>query len=328
MLENDPYPVRGLLILGGSPTLSYPNSKIWSSVYEKLDFLVVIDRFMNEEAKWADVILPATTYYENTSYCYYPDSIRLREKIIEPVEGARNDVFILQGIAERLGFGHHFPKNDEELLEMAFKDDKDTLKGIMENPYGIKRQEPETRYKKYRTGHLRKDGQKGFLTPTGKFEIKSTILEKYGYDGLPVYIDPYELCDKENKYDFLLTTGARSLYRYNSFGPNIKKLTAKEKEVSVAICQWDAGRLNIEDGEKVRVETPFGSMILPARVSNIMNGVLHIPNGGGNSFQVEGWSKYNPNEICGYNFRDEISGYIACKAVPCNILKINKNEEE
>lgn len=324
VLEDNPYPVRGLLTLGGSPVLSYPNKDIWKSVYENLDFLVVIERFMSEESKWADVILPATTYYENTSYCYYPDSIRLREKIIEPVGEARNDVFILQAIAEKLGFGYLFPKNDEELLDMAFKDDKDTLNGIKENIYGIERKEPEIRYRKYETGHLRKDGQKGFPTPTGKFEIKSTLLEKYGQNGLPVYIDPYESGDKEGKFNFLLTTGARSLYRYNSFGPNIKELTVKEKQVSVNISQKDADSFNIKDGEIVRVETPFGSMLLPTKISNIMAGVLHIPSGGGNSFQVEGWRNSNPNEICGYSFRDNISGYIACKAVPCNISKIKE----
>ncbi|TJX14968.1 hypothetical protein E9840_04500 [Tissierella creatinini] len=324
VLEDDPYPVRGLLTLGGSPIISYPNKGMWEAVYEKLDFFVVIERFMNEESKWADVILPATTYYENTSYCYYPDSIRLREKIIEPVGGAKNDIFILQLIADKLDFGHLFPRNDEELLEMAFKDDKDTLKGIRENPYGIKRKEPDNRYRKFETGHLRKDGKKGFPTPTGKFEINSTILEKYGYIGLPVYRDPYKLEDKEGKYEFSLTTGARSVYRYNSFGPNIAELTVREKEVNVEISKLDADRFNIEEGEKLRLETPFGYMILPTKISSIKERVLHIPNGGGNFFQEEGWNNSNPNEICGYDFRDNISGYIACKAIPCNISKIKE----
>lgn len=322
VLENDPYPVRGLLTLGGSPIVSYPNTEIWTRVYEKLDFLAVIERFMTEESKWADVILPATTYYENTSYCYYPDSLRLREKIIEPVGMARNDVFILQLIAEKLGFGHMFPKNDDELLKMAFKDDIDKLKGLKENIYGIKRNVPEIRYKKYETGHLRKDEHKGFPTPTGKFEIKSTILEHYGYDGLPIYKDPYECTDKDVNYKFLLTTGARSQYRYNAFGPNIENLIEKEKEATVSISQNDAKLLNIKNGDKIRIETAFGSMILPARVTDIMDGVIHIPYGGGNSFQAEGWSKKNPNDICGYSFRDDISGFIVCKAVPCNINKI------
>ena len=45
-------------------------------------------------------------------------------------------------------------------------------------------------YKKWEKGLLRQDGQPGFDTPTGKFEIASTILEEHGYDPLPVYTEP------------------------------------------------------------------------------------------------------------------------------------------
>ena len=62
MLNDDPYPVRGLLIAAASPALTYPDKKLWHKVYEKLDFLVVNERFMSEEIMYADVVFPATTY--------------------------------------------------------------------------------------------------------------------------------------------------------------------------------------------------------------------------------------------------------------------------
>lgn len=325
VLDDDPYPVRGLLLLGASPIVSYPHQELWQSVYEHLDCLVVIDRFMTEEAKWADVILPAATYYEYTSYCYYTDGIRLREKIIEPVSEARNDIFILQAIADKMGFGHYFPKNDEELLKTAFQNN-DTLKVMKESPYGIKTEKKEERYRKYETGHLRKDGQKGFPTPTGKFEIRSTLLEKYGYDGLPVYKDPFDLVSEKNIFPFVLTTGARSPFRYNSFGPNIKNLALKDRAAALEISFEDAKSLGLSDNEMVKVETPFAQMILPVRFCNIKAGVVHVPSGGGSSFQSAGWSKINPNEICGYGYRDNVSGFIVCKAVPCRISK-QKNQK-
>lgn len=65
VLEDDPYPVRGLLIVAASPALTYPDKELWHEVYKKLDFLVVNERFMSEDAMYADVIFPATTYYEN-----------------------------------------------------------------------------------------------------------------------------------------------------------------------------------------------------------------------------------------------------------------------
>ena len=71
-------------------------------MYESLEFLAVVDRFMPEEAAWADVVLPAATYYEIESYQVYRNHIRLRHKVIEPVGQARNDSLILAALAERL----------------------------------------------------------------------------------------------------------------------------------------------------------------------------------------------------------------------------------
>ncbi|WP_320966784.1 molybdopterin-containing oxidoreductase family protein, partial [Enterocloster bolteae] len=72
VLHDVPYPVRGLLIRAASPAISYPEQKLWRQVYKKLDFMVVLDRFMTEDAKYADVVLPATTLWENDSFCEYP----------------------------------------------------------------------------------------------------------------------------------------------------------------------------------------------------------------------------------------------------------------
>ena len=47
-------------------------------------------------------------------------------------------------------------------------------------------------YRKWEKGLLREDGKPGFETPTGKFEIASTLLEEYGYDPLPRYVEPTE----------------------------------------------------------------------------------------------------------------------------------------
>ena len=58
---------------------------------------------MTEDAKYADVVLPATTLWENDSFCEYPGGIRLREQIIEPVGEAKADLFIYQQLAEYMG---------------------------------------------------------------------------------------------------------------------------------------------------------------------------------------------------------------------------------
>jgi hypothetical protein len=64
------------------------------------------------------------------------------------------------------------------------------LETLRARPAGVELPGPPQRYRKWELGLLRRDGQPGFETPTGKFEIASTVLAQYGYDPLPVYVEP------------------------------------------------------------------------------------------------------------------------------------------
>ncbi|MFA5347436.1 MAG: molybdopterin-dependent oxidoreductase [Methanoregula sp.] len=320
VIYQKPYAVKSLLLLGASPMLSYPAPELWKEVYKALAILVVIDRFMPEDGRFADVVLPSTTYYENCAYYYYTDDIRLRQRVIPPVGEARNDVYILQSIAEGLGFGDVLPKNDDELLQYAFANHPEQLKILKESTYGFTKEQGEPQLKKYASGKLRRDGQPGFPTASGKLEIASPLLKKYGYDPLPAYVHPYK--EKSQEYPYYLATGARSLYRYNSFGPNIAELGIHDKQATLDISPQDAAKLNLEDGEMVKVTTASGELSLPVRFYPMRTGTVHIPVGGGSSFHSSGWKNSNANTLCDINARDEISGYVVCKSLQCNIEKI------
>ena len=93
---------------------------------------------MTEDAKYADVVLPATRCGKNDSFCEYPGGIRsLREQIIEPVGEAKADLFIYQQLAEYMGRPDAFPKNKEELYGQAFKGRESLLERLKEHPEGI-----------------------------------------------------------------------------------------------------------------------------------------------------------------------------------------------
>ena len=64
VLNDNPYPVRALLLAGGSPVLTFPDSSKWREVYKKLECLIVSDRYMTEDARFADVVFPASTMFE------------------------------------------------------------------------------------------------------------------------------------------------------------------------------------------------------------------------------------------------------------------------
>ena len=121
VLKGTPYKVRSLIILGGSIITSWPNPELWKKTLNALDFLVCIDRQLTADAAYADIVLPATTYYEIESYMIYGPIFRIRERMIEPLGEARNDFFILAELARRLGYGHLYPQNEEELLRYVLK---------------------------------------------------------------------------------------------------------------------------------------------------------------------------------------------------------------
>jgi anaerobic selenocysteine-containing dehydrogenase len=327
VLHGDPYPVRGLLIVGGSPYRSYPDTATWKRIYETLDFMAVVDRFMPEEGAWADVILPATTDYEIDSYQIYRKHIRLRHKVIEPVGLSMNDSLILGAIAERLGYGQAFPRSEKEIIRRAFRKCPGLKKNNGEIPEVMTLHLPERRKKKYESGHLRSDGQPGFPTPTGKFEFASTLLKRYGYDALPVYTDPRP--SKKNGHSTLmLTTGARSRARFNSQYLDRPELAERNRAV-VEINPMDAEAQDIQSREIVAVRTSSGQMLLEAHVTDdICTGTVHVPYGGGERRQIGLWPQANVNSIIPPESKDPISGYPVLKAVMCEVLPIEEKQSD
>lgn len=322
VLNGEPYDVRGLYIAAASPMTTYPDYNLWKEVYNKLDFIAVNERFMSEDARYADVIFPATTYYENESIVGSPMGLVIREKMIEPVGEAKNDIHILKALADRMGFGEVYPgENDEETLRwMANGNDALIKKLKSKEPLSAK---PHI-YKKYEKGILRADGEKGFPTPSGKFEISSSYIEMCGYTGYPIYKDIRDIMElgSVEEYPLVMTTGARSSIRFASFGPNIPEIAKAEPFPTVDISIKDAKEYGIRQGQLTEVKTVFGRKVYRANICEMASGCIHIPFGGGSTYMPKEWHEGNINEICSMNYHDELSGYLLYKSMPCQI-KLN-----
>lgn len=323
VLEGDPYPIRALILCAASPAVTYPDQAMWHRVYEKLDCLIVLERFMTEDAKYADLILPSTTLFENQSVIAIPGGMRMRNRIIPPRGEARSDVFIFQALARQLGHGDELPKDDAELELTMVKGDREYLERLKAAPYGITSW-PERHDRKYASGLLRADGQPGFPTPSGKFEIASTYLEVCGYTGYPEYRDVREVEGMDGlpgEYPFLLTTAARDSYRFSSFGANIPEIARTKPAPTLDISPEDAADLGVGEGDAVRIETKFGHKIYPAHLVPMARGTVHVPYGGGSSYMPQPWRDGNINDICSWDFRDPLSGFLLFKSLPCKLSK-------
>jgi anaerobic selenocysteine-containing dehydrogenase len=326
ILNDDPYPLRGMLIFGSSIITAYPNPDLWRRCFAALDFLLVVDRFLTADALYADVVLPATTLFETESYAIYDRHVELRRRVIEPLGEARSDWEIATAIAGRLGYGHLYPRSDEDKIRCALHGTGLDLETLRRCPEGIQLPVPEQRYRKWELGLLRRDGRPGFETPSGKFEFTSTVLADYGYDALPVYVEPQEgpiaTPDLASQYPLVFNSGARIQSDFRSQHHNIPGLLKKQERPLVTLHPQDAARRGIRTGDRVLVVSPRGRVPYTAWVTeDIVPGVIEANAGGGGPIASEPWRECNVNELTDPDNRDPISGFPVYKALLCDIVK-------
>ena len=223
---------------------------------KKLEILVVVDFFKTPTADIADYILPPASWLEREDIAdtqNYPNFIAARQKVIEPVGECRDEYEVLFDLLNRMGVGLRFPepvKTPGDLYNLRLKKigmtfDELKKQGILSVPLSEK---------KYEKGLLRPDGKPGFDTPTGKCEIWSTRLEKYGYSPLPYYVDKYPSNDVLKDYPLILTDG-RTLEIYHGLGLTLPSRRKRVPDPIIEVHPETAGDLGIKEGDWVWIET-------------------------------------------------------------------------
>lgn len=326
VLRGDPYQIRAMLVFGSSLITSWPDPELWRRTLGALDFLCCTDRQLTADCAYADLVLPATTYYETTSYMVYGPIFRIRERLIEPVGEARSDFQILTALAERLGYGHLFPRDEEELLRHVLEGSPFALEQVRAAGGTVQIQPIMQHYRKWEKGRLRADGQPGFNTPSGKLEIASSVLERYGFDPLPVYTEPTEgplaRPDLAREYPLVFNSGARVQSDFRSQHHGIQSLLKEVSDPFVAINPKDAAARGITDGDWVDLRTPRGEVRFRARVTeDIVPGALDANMGGGGPVGGRSWRECNVNELTDPSNYDPISGFPVYKALLCEVVK-------
>jgi len=316
VLTEKPYPIKALIVTGGNPALTLPDSSKIEQALEKLDFLVVIDLFMTETAKMADIVLPACSFMERSGvgYVYGVTSgmpyILLRKKVIEPLWECWPDWRFWCELGRRMGYGAYFPwQTDEEVVEHWLKPTGLTIEQLSEqNPEGV-----FFATKKYDMA------QKGeFRTPSKKIEIYSPTLAEHGYDPLPAHIEPSQSPisrpDLVKEYPLILTTGARTLEYTHTQMRNVPRLRKSAPEPKAEIHPDTAIKYGITDGNTIAVETRKGNIKIKVRTTeDLAPGVISIPHG---------WAQANANLLTELEPRDPVTGYTELKALLCRIRKV------
>ncbi|GAG18034.1 unnamed protein product, partial [marine sediment metagenome] len=137
LLTGKPYPIKAMIISGSNPVLTWPNSQKVKQALEKLDFLVVMDLFMSETARLADIVLPAATFFERPELCdYYSlwgiSYVMLRKKAID-YEECWPDLDFWFELAERMGYKEYFPWGSiEQAIDYVLEPSGLTVKYLTE----------------------------------------------------------------------------------------------------------------------------------------------------------------------------------------------------
>ena len=256
--------IKAMYIMGENPAMSDPDQTHARAALARLDILVVQDIFMTETAAFADVILPASAFPEKDgSFTNTDRRVQIGRKAVNPPGDARQDWWIIQEIANRMGqnWNYSHPRDVFEEMRQVMP----SLTGITWDR--LTREDAVT----YPCADETSEGQDvifgdSFPTPSGRGRMTPA-------DVLP----PNETPDAE--YPLVLTTG-RLLEHWHtgSMTRRASVLDALEPEPEVHMAPETLQSLQATPGDLVRVITRRGMIELAARIDpKLPSGLIFVP---------------------------------------------------
>ncbi|EDP64876.1 formate dehydrogenase alpha subunit [alpha proteobacterium BAL199] len=256
--------IRGVYIMGENPAMSDPDQHHTRGALEMLEHLVVQDIFLTETAAFADVVLPASAFPEKTGTVTNTNrQVQMGRQALPPPGEARQDWWIVQEIAKRMGLGWNYAGPSEVFAEMA-----QVMPSLANITWErLEREDAVT----YPCAGPDEPGKgvifgDGFPTASGRGKFVPTQI-----------LPPDELPDAT--FPLVLTTG-RLLEHWHtgSMTRRASVLDALEPDAYVHVNPDDLGRWNIVPGQMVRVATRRGAIELAARSDPyVPAGVVFIP---------------------------------------------------
>jgi formate dehydrogenase major subunit len=256
--------LKGMYIMGENPAMSDPDAGHAREALAKLEHLIVQDLFLTETAFHADVILPASAWPEKDGTVTNTNRQVQRGRAALELPGeARQDLWIIQELARRIGLDWNYAGPNEVFAEMAR-----VMPSLDNISWERLERESAVTYPcpaPDKTGYDIVFGD-GFPTPSTRGKLVPA-------DVLP----PDEQPDDE--YPMVLTTG-RQLEHWHTgaITRRASVLSAIEPEAVASVSAEDMENLGVEPGGRIRVRTRRGVIELKARVDGaIPRGLIFVP---------------------------------------------------
>jgi anaerobic selenocysteine-containing dehydrogenase len=287
-------PVKALLVYNSNPAAVCPDHNEVTRGLRRSDlFTVVHEQFFTDTTDYADIVLPATTFFEHKdlqgAYGHY--FLQMSDQAIEPLGECRSNVDLFRALAERMGFDEGcFRESVDEMIEVALDTKHPWLQGI-----DRQRLEAEGHIRlNFRAAELRSAGQPlrlrsgqawaavptcseahflpfaqgNFGTVTGQAELYSEALKSQGLDPVVQFTPPEESRHGKQARTFPLELLARKADNFlNSTFSNLPSIQEMEEPGLLEMSASDARTRGIVGGDTVRVFNRRGDIRLTAKIN-------------------------------------------------------------
>ena len=299
--------IKAIYIIAENPLMSDPDTNHVKKCLNHLDFLVLQEIFPTESSKYADIILPGTTFAEKEgSFTNTERRIQKVQKALEPLQGTKPDWVILKEIAQRM-----LKKGSRKVVKTSWSD------WNYQNPQEIMQEIAALTPIYAGVNHERLENRERLQWPVTGFDHPGTpILHKdkfsrgKGHFVSTDYIPPAEVPDRE--YPFVLTTG-RVLYHWHGgeMTRRSKGLLEIYDRALIELNPSDAAHLGIKNKEQVKIYSRRGEIQTEAWVTErVPEGMIfsnfHFPESGANQLTIaalDPTAKIPEYKVCAVNIK-------------------------
>jgi anaerobic selenocysteine-containing dehydrogenase len=284
-------PISSLYVYCANPVTSAPNSSLVVRGLEREDlFTVVHELFMTDTARYADIVLPATSQLEHVDLhkAYGHRNLQYNAPAIAPIGEAKSNWEVMRLLAAGLGYHDTWLQQSAEEVIAEILDATRANNPLLEGITLARLQTEGTIPLRFAPGQEVPFADLRFPTPSGKVELYSATMQAAGIDPLPDYRQPDEFGARADGEQLVLISGAAHHFVSSSLA-NLDSLRAKEGVPYLELHQRDAAMRGIETGDIVVVENQRGSCRLRALVSaNVAPGVAIAPKGNWQRLSADG----------------------------------------
>ena len=262
-------PVKALYVYGSNPAAICPNQALVLAGLGREDlFTVVHEQVMTDTARWADLVLPATTSmeHEDVYRSFGQLYVQLAQPVVPPVGQARSNWETFGALARALGVAEaHYARPPAAVIRELLAHADQSVRGIT-----YERLQAE--------GSVRLDLPRPYLpfadgapTTSGRVEFYSAALAARGLPPLPTWVPlregPAEDGRIPGRYPLQCIVPPNRFFLNSSFSQS-ELLRRRQGTPTVMLAPADAHARGIADGARVRVESARGAAEFTARVTD------------------------------------------------------------